>query len=276
MKNWRMKGVNLVFLSYCLVAWTWLQLLCGGVYAVSSSTTASTSTSPSSVAAAVTGAGKTTDEDITAAIQTSEATPKTCLRIASMTWNLGEKLPTEEDCAFLADFCPHSSGTGSGSCGSGAGSGDTTVSTETTGADIIALGIQECEDIRPRRQEGHRSRHWKRIQALHFEEAGYECISCEKLGGMQLSVYANAKARDLITDLQVISVPCGVGNVLSNKGGICMLLQLQHKQTIALINAHLAAHNHQVSEYIDIHHLERLCYTNSPYLWFTTDEAAQC
>ena len=40
---------------------------------------------------------------------------------------------------------------------------------------------------------------------------------------------------------QVLDVACGVGNVLTNKGAICVLLRVRGK-IVALINAHLAAH----------------------------------
>ena len=32
------------------------------------------------------------------------------------------------------------------------------------GSDIIVLGVQECENIKPRRNEGHRSTTWRKIQ----------------------------------------------------------------------------------------------------------------
>jgi hypothetical protein len=69
---------------------------------------------------------------------TSTSSP---LKIAVVTWNLAERSPSVEDCAFLQDLQE---------------------------CDLILLGVQEVEDIRPRREEGRRSRRWKQLQTLYF------------------------------------------------------------------------------------------------------------
>lgn len=139
------------------------------------------------------------------------------MKVGVMTWNLAEKCLEQEDCTFLRDFYD---------------------------CDLIALGIQECEDIRPRRNEGHRSRKWKEIQK-HFLGKKYKIITTHKFGGMQLAILGNRKSRDLVEGVQVLDIACGVGNLLSNKGGICALLRMKGK-TLAFINAHLAAHQAKV------------------------------
>jgi hypothetical protein len=139
------------------------------------------------------------------------------LKIGALTWNLAEKSPKEQDCNFLKMFKEN---------------------------DIIVLGIQECEDIRPRRTEGHRSRKWRKLTTSVLGPE-YECMAQHKMGGMQLSIYGNSRGRETVDGIQTIEVACGVGNVLTNKGAICMLLRIKDK-TIALINAHLAAHHSKV------------------------------
>ena len=54
--------------------------------------------------------------------QTSSSFNVTCL-----TWNMAELSPTEEDCSFMKSF---------------------------RSSDMVVLGVQECEDIKPRRHEG--------------------------------------------------------------------------------------------------------------------------
>lgn len=144
------------------------------------------------------------------------------LTIGVITWNMGEKSPTLEECAFINSL---------DSC------------------DIIALGLQEIEDIKPRRKEGRRTRKWREIRhiLLSGKKKKFECLAEHKLGGMHLSIYINKKAKKRIAGVQTIEVACGVGNVLSNKGAVCILLRLKEKKTLAFINAHLAAHQNKVS-----------------------------
>jgi 2-polyprenyl-3-methyl-5-hydroxy-6-metoxy-1,4-benzoquinol methylase len=59
--------------------------------------------------------------------------------------------------------------------------------------------------------------------------------------GIQIAVYTKKHLKRDIQNLQILDVACGVGNVLTNKGAICVLLRLRDK-TVALVNAHLAAH----------------------------------
>lgn len=140
------------------------------------------------------------------------------LSIGVMTWNMAEKSPSEDDCQFMK---------------------------ELTGCDVVALGIQECEDLRPRRRDGRRSRRWRELHRKIFKK--YECLAAHKMGGLQLVLYAKKGAAKWVQGVQTIEVACGIGNVLSNKGAICMLLRLKGSKTLALVNAHLAAHQHQVA-----------------------------
>eukprot|EP01031_Cornospumella_fuschlensis_P038418 gene38418-46691_t len=141
------------------------------------------------------------------------------LTVGILTWNLAEKILRADDCLFLKDF---------------------------KDCDIVALGIQECEDIRPRRSEGRRSRAWR---ALHHSIFGkkFVCLGSHKMGGLQLVLYAKKSCNKLIQGIQTIEVACGVGNVLSNKGGICMLVRMKNQRTLAFVNAHLAAHMNEVA-----------------------------
>jgi inositol polyphosphate 5-phosphatase INPP5J/K len=133
--------------------------------------------------------------------------------ISVITWNFAEKCPSKKDCTFLKNY---------------------------RNDDIVVLGVQECEDVRPRRQEGHRSRAWKALQSAALGK-NFTCIAQHRMGGLQLAVYVKKRVANRIKGTQILDVACGVGNVLTNKGAICVLLRIQGK-TLAFINAHLAAH----------------------------------
>lgn len=139
--------------------------------------------------------------------------------VSVITWNLAEKELQASGCEFLRDF---------------------------RNSDFIVIGVQECEDIKPRRHEGRRSRAWKKIQETTFGRS-FECLAQHKIGGIQLAVYCKRKLAKRVQGVQVMDVACGIGNVLSNKGAICVLLRMKGK-TLALINAHLAAHQGKVRQ----------------------------
>jgi len=142
------------------------------------------------------------------------------INVTVLTWNMAETSPSTEDCAFMEDFAD---------------------------SDVIVLGIQECENIKPRRHEGSRSRKWRSIQAGIYKKQ-YHCIVQHKIGGLQLAVHVRRKYyAELVQDVQVLDVACGIGNVLTNKGAICALLRIKGK-TLALTNAHFAAHVDKVND----------------------------
>ena len=57
--------------------------------------------------------------------------------VSVVTWNLAEAAPTSSHHRFLEQF---------------------------KDSDIVVIGVQECENIKPRRNEGHRSKAWREIQ----------------------------------------------------------------------------------------------------------------
>ena len=148
-----------------------------------------------------------------------------CLRLSVVTWNLAEKAPPEEDAAFFRRFRKDSEGEGS---------------------DLVLIGAQECEEIKPRRAEGHRSRHLRRLGIMMLGK-DYVPLAIHSLGGIQCALYCH---RDRLGDVEMINiadVTCGVGNVLHNKGAVGLFLKMKCNSSdrasrILLVTGHLAAH----------------------------------
>ena len=152
-----------------------------------------------------------------------------CLTISIVTWNLGEDSPSEKEFSFVKRFRKDTDGIGS---------------------DLVMIGAQECEDIKPRRTEGRRSRHLRRMGILMLGEE-YVPLAIHSLGGIQCALYCH---RDVLGDVEMISladVTCGVGNVFHNKGAIGVYLKMkrhdnEHDVTKSsrylFVTGHLAAH----------------------------------
>jgi hypothetical protein len=152
-----------------------------------------------------------------------------CVTLSIVTWNLGEASPSEKECSFIKRFRKDTSGIGS---------------------DLVMIGAQECEDIKPRRTEGSRSRHLRRMGIMMLGEE-YVPLAIHSLGGIQCAFYCH---RDVLGDVEMISladVTCGVGNVFHNKGAIGVYLKMKRHDTendmakssrYLFVTGHLAAH----------------------------------
>jgi hypothetical protein len=141
------------------------------------------------------------------------------LTCSIVTWNLAEESPSEEEAAFLKQF---------------------------RGNDIVLISGQECENIKPRRAEGRRSREYRRLM-IKYLGSEYVPIALHMLGGIQFGLFCK---RSILKDVELVSVAdvtCGIGNVFHNKGAIAAFVTLQNKsraQSLRLlfVTAHMAAH----------------------------------
>ena len=64
------------------------------------------------------------------------------LRVSVVTWNLAEESPEEDDARFIRKF-----------------------RNSKQESDFVLISGQECENIKPRRAEGRRSREFRRLMA---------------------------------------------------------------------------------------------------------------
>ncbi|KAL3817355.1 hypothetical protein ACHAXA_004481 [Cyclostephanos tholiformis] len=146
-----------------------------------------------------------------------------CVTLSIVTWNLGEAQPSEKDVSFLKRFRE---------------------------SDLVMIGAQECEEIKPRRTEGRRSRHLRRtiITMLGKE---YVPLAIHSLGGIQCALFCHRNVLGDVEMIDLVDVACGVGGVFHNKGAIGIYLKMKRRSTnenstktsqILLVTGHLAAH----------------------------------
>ena len=153
-----------------------------------------------------------------------------CLTVSVVTWNLAEASFSEQEASFFNMFRK----------------GDSKI-----GSDLVLIGAQECEDIKPRRSEGHRSRHLRRV-GIQMLGKDYVPLAIHSLGGIQMALYCH---RDVLGDVEMVNiadVTCGVGNVFHNKGAIGVYLKMKRisgqknevakTSRILFVTGHLAAH----------------------------------
>jgi phosphatidylinositol-bisphosphatase len=99
----------------------------------------------------------------------------------------------------------------------------------------------------------------------------YDIIAQHKIGGIQIAVYAKKKLANRITGVLVLDVACGIGNVLTNKGAICVLLRIK-KKTLAFVSAHFAAHDDKVAERnADYARITQSIVSRAPISWLKKD-----
>jgi len=156
--------------------------------------------------------------------------------VSVVTWNLAEDSPSEKDAAFIRKFTKNG------------------VSPDQ-GSDIVLISGQECENIKPRRSEGRRSREYRRLM-IKMLGKGYVPLALHLLGGIQFGLFAKRSILKDIEDISVVDVTTGIGNVLHNKGCIAAFVKLKARNEIGnddnkkrskslrmvFVAAHLAAH----------------------------------
>jgi len=143
------------------------------------------------------------------------------LNVSVFTWNHAQCSPSKADCQFLLDH------------------GDSSV---------IVVGVQEVEDLKPRRHEGSRSRALKRVM-LSTLGGSYAPVVMTSLGAIHLYVFVRKDATPHLKRSSVVTweVACGIGNVVQNKGALGVRMVLAGK-SLMFFTAHLAAHQSKIKE----------------------------
>jgi len=154
--------------------------------------------------------------------------------VSVVTWNLAEESPSEEEAAFIRKFRKNGI---------------------SRGSDLVLISGQECENIKPRRSEGKRSREFRRLMIKMLGKE-YVPLALHLLGGIQFGLFAKKSFLEDIEDVSVADVTCGIGNVFHNKGAIAAFVKVKAKNAtgkkqnvkrsrslrMVFITSHLAAH----------------------------------
>ncbi|KAH8070319.1 hypothetical protein JL721_5082 [Aureococcus anophagefferens] len=111
--------------------------------------------------------------------------------VACVTWNMAALSPSAKDCKFLQDLRHHS---------------------------VVCVGVQELEDLKPRRSEGHRSAAWTRALRKAFPDKQFDRVADHAAGPVRLAVFVNRRAPLAVRSCAVGDVACGIGNIVRNKG----------------------------------------------------------
>lgn len=150
--------------------------------------------------------------------------------VSVVTWNLGEESPSEGDASFIRRF--------------------RTFGVDKRGSDFVLISGQECENIKPRRTEGHRSREFRRLM-IQMLGKNYVPIAIHLLGGIQFGLFCKRSILDDLEHVSVADVTCGLGNVFHNKGAIGAFVRVKARGDdvgrssslkMLFVTAHLAAH----------------------------------
>ncbi|CAM9635514.1 unnamed protein product, partial [Hapterophycus canaliculatus] len=142
------------------------------------------------------------------------------VEVCVVTWNLAEESPPAKDLEFLRHASRES--------------------------DLIAVGVQEIENLKPRRNEGGRTREWRRL-LIRTLGRDFVRVGHHAMGAVQLTLFARRDVLERVKVVKLTEVVCGVGNVLQNKGGIGAYVRVD-RTTFLFVAAHLAAHQASVED----------------------------
>lgn len=139
------------------------------------------------------------------------------LTVSIVTWNLAEESPSVEDALFIRKFrdTPTIGEKGSKS--------------SRKGSDIVLVSGQECENTKPRRAEGHRSREFRRLM-IKMLGRKYVPLAIHSLGGVQFGLFCKRSILGDVESVSVADVACGIGNVFHNKGAIAAFVQMKARE----------------------------------------------
>jgi len=174
-------------------------------------------------------------------VDVQEEDGATKITVSVVTWNLAEASPSEDEAKFIRRFRK-------------AHPSMSSQEGRRKGSDIVLIGGQETEDIKPRRAEGNRSR---QLRTLVIKMLGkeYVPIAIHSLGGVQFCLCVRREILNEIELCSIADVTCGIGNVFHNKGAICAYVQIkarnkedepstrrQKSVKMLFVAAHMAAH----------------------------------
>lgn len=142
------------------------------------------------------------------------------LTVACVTWNLSESLPKMSDIRFLRRLR---------SC------------------HIVTVGVQECQSVIYHSFQSDQLSPvdvWLVMVKSAMGE-GFTLVASRAMGAIHVCVFVRHDILDCVSNVSTTYVPCGIGNVMYNKGAVGVRLNV-YDTSVAFICAHLAANKEKI------------------------------
>ena len=168
------------------------------------------------------GIGFSTLEPQTSEDSTDDKLTTDSLSVACVTWNLSENLPKMQQIRFLRKFRKHQ---------------------------VIVVGVQECQSVM---YHSFSSRQLSPLDiwlAMVKSVVGdtFTLVASRSMGAIHLCVFVRQEIIGCISDVNATFVPCGLGNVMHNKGAVAIAMKV-NQTSCCFVCAHLAASQEKTIE----------------------------
>lgn len=110
---------------------------------------------------------------------------------------------------------------------------------------VVAVGTEECERSIAQSMLNASKERWEQQLAAALGPR-YARVASQTLGATHVVVFVHAALQRVVNDVRTAAVPCGMGDLFGNKGGVGIGFNIG-KTAFLFLNAHLAAHQHAVA-----------------------------
>jgi len=153
--------------------------------------------------------------------------------VACVTWNLSESLPKMQQCRFLRQYRKQQ---------------------------IVVVGVQECQSVMyhsfSSRQLSPLDIWLAMVKSLMGDN--FTLVASRAMGAIHVCVFVREDVIGSISDVSTAFVPCGLGNVMYNKGAVAVTMKC-NDVSFGFVCAHLAANQEKTSERNqDFHRISQL------------------
>jgi len=155
------------------------------------------------------------------------------LSVACVTWNLAESLPKMKDISFLRAL---------------------------RGCQVVTVGVQECQSVIYHSFSSDQLSPvdvWL-VMVKNALGEGFTLAASRAMGAIHVCVFVRHDVIDCVSNVSTAFVPCGIGNVMYNKGAVGVSMKC-YDTSVAFICAHLAANKEKVLDRnCDFHRISAL------------------
>lgn len=114
-------------------------------------------------------------------------------------------------------------------------------------AHVVAVAVQESQPVMYRNRDSTKLAPVDVWQTMVKATLGqrFSIIASKVMGAIHLCVFGRIDIMEFVTDVSTGMVPCGIGNVMHNKGAVGVAFTMNEK-SICFVSSHLAANRHRV------------------------------